>query len=59
MDHQSLCQKLPFAQALTIFSIFYEQRADLEESAPDPLISWRHVCEARLQIILILRQEFS
>lgn len=57
-DHQSLFQKFPFAQALTDFSIFSEQRVGLEGSALDLLISWRHDCEVRLQIILIPRQDF-
>lgn len=39
MDRQSLCQKLPSAQALTNLSIFSEQRAGLEGSSPDLLVS--------------------
>ena len=39
MDCQSLCQKLPSAQALTNLSIFSEQRAGLEGSSPDLLVS--------------------
>lgn len=55
MDQQSLSQKLPFAQDLTSFSIFSEQRADLKDSALDSLISWNLVYKARLQIVSILR----
>ena len=29
-----------------IFSIFSKQRAYLEGTVPDPLVSWRHDCEA-------------